>query len=84
MGVVVSFRGGAVEGSAAEPDGDLGVDVPSAEILQTALDDGVEDVLVVGYDRAGKLYFASAYADSGDLMVMLVRAQRMLLDALDP
>lgn len=55
-----------------------GVRIPSTEVLQAAINNGVHDVIVVGKDRAGGLYVAGAPPDVDRAVGMLMRAVTFL------
>lgn len=57
-----------------------GVACNSSGILQSAIDAGVYDVIVVGKDRAGNLYIAGAPPDVDRAVGMLMRAVATLSD----
>lgn len=58
-----------------------GVPLPSAEILQAAIDEGVTDAIVVGRDRQGNLYVAGAPPDVDKTVGLLMRAVTTLSEA---
>jgi hypothetical protein len=43
----------------------------------------MEGVVVMGYDRAGELYFASTYADGGTVLWLLEQCKKRLLEVAD-
>jgi hypothetical protein len=51
---------------------------PSVNVLQAAIDAGIEDVIIVGRDRAGSLYVAGAPPDVDRSVGMLMRAVSVL------
>lgn len=55
---------------------DLGADV----VLEEAMGE-LEQVVVMGYDKAGNEYFASSAADGGTVMWLMERVKRRLLDS---
>ena len=57
--------------------------VPSEKLLQKALDRGVTNVVIIGYDPSGEFWFASADADGGDVLWLLEQAKRKLFEAAD-
>lgn len=56
-------------------------DVPAERVLRAALGEGLESVVVIGYDTAGEEYFASSIADDGTVLWLMERHKKMLLDA---
>lgn len=55
------------------------LDIPAERVLQAALDAGLTDVVITGYDPDGNEYFASSMADGGDALWLLERAKLELL-----
>lgn len=58
------------------------LDMPADHVLESALDK-LDGVVVLGYDKDGQEYFASSYADGGDMLWLLERAKRALLEVAD-
>lgn len=58
----------------------VGAPVPSADVLQFAIDNGVTDVVVVGRVGDGKLYVASDTGDIDAVIGKLHRAAHFLAD----
>lgn len=58
------------------------LDLPPDRILESAAGT-LEGVVVLGYDKDGKEYFASSYADGGDVLWLLERCKKMLLSVGD-
>ncbi len=58
------------------------VDIPPTKILAKAAGAKLKDVVVVGHDADGGLYFASSSADGGDVLWLFERAKLFLLGAL--
>lgn len=56
------------------------LDIPSERILNKALEQGITDVIVIGYDKDGDFYFASCQADGGSVLWLLEMAKRKLID----
>lgn len=52
-------------------------------ILQSAIDAGVTEVVVVGLDRDGNFYFASSQADAAEVTWHLERAKWRLMQTVD-
>jgi hypothetical protein len=59
------------------------LDIPAERVLQAAIDAGVTDIVLAGYDADGTEYFASSMADGGDALWLLERCKKRLLDAAD-
>jgi hypothetical protein len=57
---------------------DLEQDIPSVEVLQNAIDVGVSDVIVIGRERSGEFYIASAVADADRVVGRLMWAVQFL------
>lgn len=53
-------------------------EVPSAEVLQVAIDNGVTDVVLVGRTRTGALYVAGESRDLDHVVGRLMLAVAML------
>lgn len=60
---------------------DLLAPLPAAELLQKAIENGVTDVVIVGRERDGSLYVASASSDIDRDVGMLMRAVTYLSSA---
>lgn len=58
---------------------DIGDDVPSNEVLQYAIQNGVTDVIVVGKGRDGRLYLAAQCANADLVVGKLMSATHFLL-----
>jgi hypothetical protein len=41
------------------------------KLLQDAIDEGLQDVIIVGYAKSGELYAASSTADGGEIVYLL-------------
>ncbi len=59
------------------------IPVPPDKILQKALDLGITDVVVIGYDLEGGFYFASSDPDGGNVLWLLELAKRKLFACAD-
>ena len=59
---------------------DLIEDAPSPDVLVAAIESGLTDVIVIGRDRAGEFYLASASGDTDHVVGMLMRAVARLAD----
>lgn len=61
------------------------LDLPVQRILETALAEGLDTVVICGYTKDGDEYFASSVADGGTTLWLLERMKLMLLrEADDP
>lgn len=55
-------------------------DLPADRVLYGALDKELEGVVIMGYDKEGGLYFASSYADGGDVLWLMEKLKKALLE----
>ncbi len=60
-------------------DGWTKLDIPANRVLEGAIDE-LDTAIVVGYDKDGNEYFATSIASIGDMLLILERAQKALLD----
>jgi len=58
------------------------LDMPADHVIESALGK-LEGVVILGYDKDGQEYFASSYADGGDMLWLLERAKKALLEMAD-
>lgn len=56
------------------------LDIPVERILNQAVDDGLQDVVIIGWDDEGEFYFASSKADGGNILWLLEKAKKMLME----
>ena len=56
------------------------LDIPSDRVLECAIGQ-TEQVVVIGADKDGKLYFASSYGDQTQTLWLLKKAEKVLLEA---
>lgn len=54
------------------------LDIPADRIIEGAKD--LKDVVIVGWDADGEFYFASNLADGGDVLWLLEKAKKDLLE----
>jgi len=54
------------------------LDLPADQILEKAIGN-LEGVIVIGYDNGGEEYFATSYADGGEVLWLLERCKKVLL-----
>jgi len=59
------------------------LDLPAERVLEAAIEAGVTDVVLAGYDEDGNEYFASSVADGGTTLWLLERCKRQLLNGAD-
>lgn len=57
--------------------------IPAQRVLLSALEHGLESVVLTGYDNEGKEYFASSIADGGEALWLLKRCEKSLLEVVD-
>ncbi len=43
----------------------------------------LEGIIILGYDKEGNEYFASSYADGGDVLWLLERCKLKLMETID-
>jgi hypothetical protein len=55
------------------------LDLPPERMLNAALERGLKEVVIIGYDLEGEEYFASSVSDGGDVVWHLERAKLKLL-----
>lgn len=55
------------------------LDLPSDKLLEAAMG-RVDDVLILGWDKSGELYFASGKADGGHCLWLMELAKKQLLE----
>jgi hypothetical protein len=58
------------------------LDLPVDRVLEGAKEK-LEHVVIIGYDKDGEEYFASTFADGGDVLWLLERMKKKLLDGAD-
>lgn len=56
------------------------LDIPAERVLSEALAEDLKSAIVVGLDENGDFYFASSFADGGDVLWWLEIAKKRLLD----
>lgn len=54
------------------------LDLPVDRVLESAKNE-LEGVVLMGYDKEGELYFASTYADGGDVLWLVENLKKNLL-----
>lgn len=58
------------------------LDLPPERVIARAADAGLEGVVIIGW-RNGDFYFASSYADGGEVIFLCEMAKKKLLDICD-
>lgn len=58
------------------------LDLPIDRVLEAAKRE-LKSVLLLGYDKDGKFYFASTMADGGDVLWLLENCKKRLLEVAD-
>jgi hypothetical protein len=56
------------------------LDLPPERILQAAMDKDLDEVVIVGFDKNGELYFASNKSDGGGVLWLFELAKKALLE----
>lgn len=59
------------------------LEIPCEKLLKKAIDSNLTTVLILGYNKDGSLYFASSHADGGDIMWLMEKAKKELLEITD-
>lgn len=59
------------------------LDLPVSRVLDMAKEEGLTEVVIIGYDKNGAEYFASSNADGADALWLLERAKKKLLEITD-
>jgi hypothetical protein len=57
------------------------LDLPVERVLHGALDNGLSDAVVIGWDKNGDFYFAATYADGANVLWLLELAKTKLIKA---
>lgn len=58
------------------------LDMPADQVLESAMGE-MEGVVIMGWTKDGKEYFASSYADGGTVLWLAERMKKMLLEVAD-
>lgn len=56
------------------------LDIPTERVLRGATNIDLEKVVVMGYEADGTIYFASSMADGGDVLWLLEKCKKLLLE----
>lgn len=59
------------------------LDIPPEKILQKAIEAGLLEVVIIGYDADGDEYFASSQGSNADVLWHLERAKHSLMRMTD-
>lgn len=59
------------------------LDMPPERVLTKALDGKLTSVVILGHTEDGDEYFASSLADGGDVLWLLERCKKLLLEVPD-
>ena len=59
------------------------LDIDPSRVLDGAQKAGLTNVVILGYDENGDEYFASSYADGGNMLWLLRRAEHALMRITD-
>lgn len=54
-------------------------DIPADKMIDSAKDQDLKGVVVIGWDKDGEFYFASSFADGGDALWLIEQAKLALL-----
>lgn len=68
-----------MSGTVIEWGGVTRLDLPPERIVRRALEADLSGVVVIGYTAEGAFYFASSYADGGEVVWLLEMAKSELL-----
>lgn len=58
------------------------LNLPPDRILEGAIGE-LDSVVILGFDKSGEEYFATSYADGGDVLWLLERLKKRLLETPD-
>jgi len=64
-------------------NGITSLDYEPEQILNAAIEKGLSQAVVIGYDEDGEFYFSSSLADGGDVIWLLEMAKKKLLEIVD-
>lgn len=59
------------------------LDLPADRVLKAVPIDEMESIIILGYHKDGSEYFASSLADGGDMIWLLERLKKQLLEMPD-
>lgn len=55
------------------------LDIPVSRVIE-GLPETLESLVVMGWDKDGELYFASSLADGGDVLWLIEKSKKLLLE----
>jgi len=61
-------------------DGVTRLDIPASRVLEQALEAEIETAVIVGWDKDGEFYFASSVAGGADVVWLMEKAKKRLLE----
>ncbi len=61
-------------------NGNTKLDLPPDRVLESVIGKGLEGIVILGYDKDGKEFFSSTYADGGTVLWLLERLKKQLLE----
>lgn len=70
-------------GDVVTPSFNTRLDLPVERILDAPEARALEDVILMGWDKDGDFYMAGTMAELGRIGLLLMRAQRFVMDELD-
>jgi hypothetical protein len=56
------------------------LDIPVERVIDAAKEAELQDVIVIGWDKNGDIYFASSKADGGEVLWLIEKAKKRLLE----
>jgi len=56
------------------------LDIPALTVLQAAIDNDLEDVVIIGYRKDGEGYYASSMADGAQVLWLVESFKKVLLE----
>jgi len=62
--------------------GTTSIDLPANQVIEQTLDK-LESVVIIGYDKDGDEYFASSISDGADVMWLLERSKKKLMEIVE-
>ena len=59
------------------------LDIPVERIITSAEEANLESIVVIGWEDDGSFYFASSISDGADVLWLLEKAKKQLLDVME-
>lgn len=56
------------------------LDIPAERVLKSALEHGLKNVSIVGYDENEEIYFASSLANASEILWALEKFKKRLME----